>query len=83
MTTAVRNILWTCIYPRTPQRSRHSLIESNKPGSQILDKPSILLVSQPDASLPGVSGDIQAIQAANTQVTTLISAKAVHPYRMP
>jgi CHAT domain-containing protein len=53
-----------------------ALIESNKPGSQILDKPSILLVSQPDASLPGASGEIQAIQAANTQVTTLISAKA-------
>ncbi|KAF8496718.1 CHAT domain-containing protein [Russula emetica] len=53
-----------------------ALIESNKPGSQILDKPSILLVSQPDASLPGAFGEIQIIQAANTQVTTLISAKA-------
>jgi CHAT domain-containing protein len=53
-----------------------ALIESNKPGSHILDKPSILLVSQPDASLPGAFGEIQVMQAANTQVTTLISAKA-------
>lgn len=54
-----------------------ALIESsNKPESQNLDKPSILLVSQPDASLPGAFGEIQVIQAANTQVTTLISAKA-------
>jgi CHAT domain-containing protein len=53
-----------------------ALIESNKPGSHILDKPSILLVSQPDASLPGAFGEIQVIQAVNTQVTTLISAKA-------
>jgi CHAT domain-containing protein len=53
-----------------------ALIESNKPGSHILDQPSILLVSQPDASLPGAFGEIQVIQAANTQVTTLISAKA-------
>ena len=53
-----------------------ALIESNKPGSHILDRPSILLVSQPDASLPGAFGEIQVIQAADTQVTTLISAKA-------
>jgi CHAT domain-containing protein len=53
-----------------------ALIESNKPGSHILDKPSILLVSQPDASLPGAFGEIRVVQAANTQVTTLISAKA-------
>ena len=53
-----------------------ALIEFNKPGSHILDKPSILLVSQPDEFLPGAFGEIQVIQASDTQVTTLISAKA-------
>ncbi len=53
-----------------------ALIESNKSGPHISDKPSILLVSQPDASLPGAFGEIQVVGTASTQVTILISAKA-------
>ena len=53
-----------------------TLIESNDPGSNASDKPSILLVSQTDASLPGARGEMQTVQATDTQVTTLISAMA-------
>ena len=52
-----------------------SLIKSKNPGSHSVDKPSILLVSQPE-TLPGAFGEIQTVQAANTEVTTLISANA-------
>ena len=72
------------IYPRyfldlyipsyTPTLS--TLIESNSPVSNTLDRPSILLVSQPDASLPGAFGETQVVQATRTKVTTLISALA-------
>jgi CHAT domain-containing protein len=56
-----------------------ALIESNKPGSHILDKPSILLVSQPGPTLPGARGEVKAVQGlqtTSTKVTTLISAEA-------
>jgi CHAT domain-containing protein len=52
-----------------------TLIESNNPGPHTLDKPSILLVSQPDA-LPGARGEMQAVQATSTNVTTLSSEMA-------
>jgi CHAT domain-containing protein len=52
-----------------------TLIESNNPGSLTLDKPSILLVSQPD-TLPGTRGEMRVVKATNTQVTALVSAKA-------
>jgi hypothetical protein len=53
-----------------------TLIESSNPGSHSFDKPSIVLISQPDASLPGAFKEMQVVQATNTQVTTLISAMA-------
>jgi CHAT domain-containing protein len=53
-----------------------TLIESNNPSSRTLGKPSILLISQPDASLPGARGETQVVKATSTQVTTLISTKA-------
>jgi CHAT domain-containing protein len=53
-----------------------TLIESNRPGSRPLDKPSILLVLQPDALLRGAFGEMKVVQATSTQVTTLISAMA-------
>ena len=53
-----------------------TLIESNNPVSHNLDQPSILLVSQPDASLPGAFGEMHVVQATRTKVTTLISALA-------
>ena len=53
-----------------------ALIESNNLGSPISDKPSILLVLQPDGSLPGALREMQVVQATSTQVITLISATA-------
>ena len=56
-----------------------ALIESRKCGSlsdaSNNSKPSILLVAQPD-TLPGAFGEIEAIKAIKTSVTTLISAMA-------
>ena len=56
-----------------------ALIESRKRGSlsdaSENSKPSILLVAQPD-TLPGAFGEIKAIEATKTPVTTLISAMA-------
>jgi tetratricopeptide (TPR) repeat protein len=43
----------------TPSLS--ALIESRKASPQMSDKPSLLLVAQPDDSLPGVSGEIKVI----------------------
>ncbi|KAH9969774.1 CHAT domain-containing protein [Russula dissimulans] len=53
-----------------------ALIESRKPGAQTISRPSLLLVAQPDGSLPGVKGEIRVIQALETQVTSLISRNA-------
>ena len=53
-----------------------TLMESNNPGSHSLDKPSIVLIAQPDASLPEAFEEIQVVRDTDTQVTTLISAMA-------
>ena len=53
-----------------------TLIESNNSGSDTLERPSILLVSPPDAFLPGASGEMRAVQARSFQVTTLRSETA-------
>jgi hypothetical protein len=45
-------------------------------GSLSSGRPSVLLVSQPDPSLPTVGGEIQAVQALDTEVTSLISEAA-------
>jgi len=60
----------------TPSLS--ALIESQKETPQMLDKPSLLLVAQPDHSLPGVKGEIKVIQRLEKQVmvTSLISTEA-------
>ncbi|KAI9453685.1 CHAT domain-containing protein [Lactarius psammicola] len=54
-----------------------ALIESRKYGSQpkTLDKPSLLLVAQPE-TLPGAWGEIIVLQAIGSPVTTLVSEKA-------
>jgi len=49
-----------------------ALIESRRPGPQSSGRPSLLLVAQPDESLPGVWGEMKIIQALNTHVTGLI-----------
>ncbi|KAI9464121.1 CHAT domain-containing protein [Lactarius psammicola] len=56
--------------------SLSALIESRTPGSQTLDRPSLLLVAQPDASLPGVWGEMEVIQSLNTRVTSLFLGTA-------
>ena len=53
-----------------------ALIESRKPGAQTFIQPSLLLVAQPDESLPDVKGEIRVIQALETQMTSLISEHA-------
>jgi CHAT domain-containing protein/tetratricopeptide (TPR) repeat protein len=61
----------------TPSLS--ALIESRKASPQMLDKPSLLLVAQPDDSLPGVDGEIKVIQRAlkgRVTVTGLVSSEA-------
>jgi len=56
-----------------------ALIESNKLGSRTSGKPSLLLVVQQDASMKAASGEIRIVQSVNTQVKTLISARATPP----
>jgi CHAT domain-containing protein len=56
--------------------SLSALIESRKPGSQAIGKPSMLLVAQPDENMPEALREMKASQAVDTQVTTLFSANA-------
>ncbi|KAH9025115.1 CHAT domain-containing protein [Lactarius pseudohatsudake] len=60
----------------TPSLS--ALIESRKASPQMLEKPSLLLVAQPDDSLPGVKGEIKVIRKLEERVTTteLVSSEA-------
>jgi CHAT domain-containing protein len=53
-----------------------ALIESRKLGSRSFDEPSILLVAQPDESMPGAWDEISHIQRLKTTVATLISKNA-------
>jgi hypothetical protein len=62
----------------TPSLS--ALIESRKASPQTLEKPSLLLVAQPDDNLPGVTGEIKVILEraikARVAVTGLVSSRA-------
>ncbi|KAH9019572.1 CHAT domain-containing protein [Lactarius deliciosus] len=60
----------------TPSLS--ALIESRTASPQMPDKPSLLLVAQPDDSLPGVMGEIKVIRRleGRVTVTSLASSKA-------
>ncbi|KAH8992738.1 CHAT domain-containing protein [Lactarius akahatsu] len=60
----------------TPSLS--ALIESRKAKTQILDKPSLLLVAQPDDFLPGVWGEIKVVRSLEARVTVadLVSSAA-------
>jgi CHAT domain-containing protein len=53
-----------------------ALIESLKPSLHSFEKPSILLVAQPDEFMPGAWDEISLIQHLNMAVATLISKKA-------
>ncbi len=56
--------------------SLSALIESRKPRSQAIGKPSILLVAQPDEKMPQALEEMKAVRTVDTQVTRLFSVKA-------
>ena len=60
----------------TPSLS--ALIESRKASPQSLERPSLLLVAQPDDTLPGVKEEIKVIRRLEERVTVtgLVSSKA-------
>ena len=60
----------------TPSLS--ALIDSRRASPRILEKPSLLLVAQPDHDLPGVRGEIKVIRKLGEQfsVTDLVSGDA-------
>jgi CHAT domain-containing protein len=63
----------------TPSLS--ALIESRRESPQMLEKPSLLLVAQPEV-LPGAKGEIEVIQRAlkgRVTVTSLVSSEATPP----
>ncbi|KAF8267574.1 CHAT domain-containing protein [Lactarius quietus] len=66
--------LYICSY--TPTLSALIQSRGGDSGSQSSDRPSLLLVAQPDPSLPTVGGEIQVVQALDTRVTSLISKAA-------
>jgi CHAT domain-containing protein len=63
----------------TPSLS--ALIESRKASPRMPERPSLLLVAQPDVSLPGVKGEIKVIQKLEERVTVtcLVSSEATPP----
>jgi CHAT domain-containing protein len=71
---AKRYFLDLYISSYTPTLS--ALIESRKIDGQTLEKPSILLVAQPDESLLNAWEEIWVIQRLSAEVTTLISKNA-------
>ncbi|KAI9452590.1 CHAT domain-containing protein [Lactarius psammicola] len=66
--------LYICSY--TPTLSALIQSRNRDSGSRSSDQPSLLLVAQPDPSLPTVGGEIQVVQALDTEVTSLISEAA-------
>ncbi|KAI9435659.1 CHAT domain-containing protein [Lactarius psammicola] len=66
--------LYICSY--TPTLSALIQSRNRDSSSRSLDRPSLLLVAQPDPSLPTVGGEIQVVQALDTEVTSLISEAA-------
>ena len=66
--------LYICSY--TPTLSAPIQSRNRDSDSRSSDQPSILLVAQPDPSLPTVGGEIQVVQALDTEVTSLISETA-------
>jgi len=56
-----------------------SLIESRKSGSQTFDKPSMLVIAQPDVTMMQALEEVRVVQAVSPRVTTLIAAAATPP----
>ena len=53
-----------------------ALLEARRPGSRVFDKPSMLLVVQPDDEMPNALKEMRVIQAVASSVTTLLSDMA-------
>ncbi|KAH8978916.1 CHAT domain-containing protein [Lactarius hatsudake] len=66
--------LYICSYTPTLSALIQSRTRDSDPQSS--DRPPLLLVAQPDPSLPTVGGEIQVVQALDTEVTSLISDAA-------
>ena len=66
--------LYICSY--TPSLSALIQSRSRDSGTRSFDRPSVLLVAQTDPSLPTIRGEIQVVQALDTEVTSLISEAA-------
>ncbi|KAI9433884.1 hypothetical protein H4582DRAFT_2101246 [Lactarius indigo] len=73
--------LYICSY--TPTLSALIRSRDRGPSPQSLGRPSLLLVAQPDLSLPTVGGEIQVIQALDAEVTGLISEAATPAAEKP
>ncbi|KAH8978917.1 CHAT domain-containing protein [Lactarius hatsudake] len=66
--------LYICSY--TPTLSALIQSRNRDSGPVSLDRPSLLLVAQPDPSLPTMGGEIQVVQRLDTDVTSFISEAA-------
>ena len=66
------NQYFSDLYVPSYTPSLSALIESRSSSPQSPDKPSLLLVSQPDESLPGVWGEMEVVQALTARVTSLV-----------
>ncbi|KAI9432880.1 CHAT domain-containing protein [Lactarius psammicola] len=66
--------LYICSY--TPTLSALIQSRNRDSGSRSLGRPSLLLVAQPDPSLPTVGGEIQVVEALDIKVTSLVSKAA-------
>ncbi|KAI9450209.1 CHAT domain-containing protein [Russula earlei] len=64
------------VYVSSYTPSLAALIESRKGMTGTLETPSLLIVGQPDLSLPGVKGEIMAIQRRVPSAVSLIGAEA-------
>jgi CHAT domain-containing protein/tetratricopeptide (TPR) repeat protein len=56
-----------------------ALVEARKPSAQTSNAPSILLVAQPDATMPNVLREMRVVQAVSQSVTTLPWKTATPP----
>ncbi|KAI9443709.1 hypothetical protein BJY52DRAFT_1194549 [Lactarius psammicola] len=80
--TARCAISWISTYALIPPHYLQLIQSRNRDfGSQSSDRPSLLLVAQPDPSLPTVRGEIQVVQTLDAEVTSLISEAGDHPPR--
>ena len=64
------------IYVSSYTPTLSALIEARKDIADTLGRPSLLIVGQPDLTLPGVRGEIKAIQGLAPSVSSLIGTKA-------